>query len=144
MKRFLVLSLMILAGVVSARAQAPQTTKVLPMGATVFIAPMDNGFDTYLKAAIEAKHVPVTLVRDRSQAKFEISGHADSTKASTAKKAIQLNFHSSEQASIQVANIETGTVVFAYSVNKSSSAHGKQSTAEACAKHLKDKIDSRK
>jgi hypothetical protein len=34
-------------------------------------------------------------------------------------------------------------VVFAYSVNKQSSAHGKRSTAEACAKHLKDQTESK-
>lgn len=55
-----------------------------------------------------------------------------------------LNWHSNEQASIQVADLGSGEVVFAYSVNKKSSAHGKRSTAEACAKHLKKKIDSRK
>jgi hypothetical protein len=29
-------------------------------------------------------------------------------------------------------------------VNKESSAHGKQSTAEACAKHLKDAMEKKK
>jgi hypothetical protein len=52
--------------------------------------------------------------------------------------------HSSEQASITVTNLKTGVAVWAYSVNKSDSAHGKQSTAEACAKHLKQKIESGK
>jgi hypothetical protein len=45
---------------------------------------------------------------------------------------------------IQVANLKTSEIVFAYSANKQSSAHGKKSTAEACAKHLKEKIESKK
>jgi hypothetical protein len=40
--------------------------------------------------------------------------------------------------------MKTSEVVFAYSVNKKNSAHGKKTTAEACAKHLKEKIESRK
>lgn len=116
----------------------------LPPGAKVFIAPMEDGFNEYLKAALQKKKVPLTIVEDKTQAQFEISGHSESQAASTAKKVIRLNFHSSEQASIQVTNLKSAIVVFAYSVNKSSSAHGKQSTAEACAVHMKDKIESRK
>jgi hypothetical protein len=45
-----------------------------------------------------------------------------------------------EEASIQVSNIKSGEATWAYSVHKQNSAHGKKSTAEACAKHLKDEI----
>jgi hypothetical protein len=55
-----------------------------------------------------------------------------------------LNWHSDEQASIAIVSIATGEVVYSYSVNKQSSAHGKQSTAEACAKHIKEKLESKK
>jgi hypothetical protein len=53
------------------------------------------------------------------------------------------SWHSDEQASISVASIESGAVVFAYSANKKNSAHGRQTTAEACAKHLKDEIEKK-
>jgi hypothetical protein len=115
-----------------------------PAGAKVFIAPMENGFENNLKAALQAKKVPVVVVDDKAQAEFEISGHAESQKASTAKKVIFLDWHSNEQASIQVVNLKSSEVVFAYSANKMSSAHGKKSSAEACAKHLKEKIESKK
>jgi hypothetical protein len=49
---------------------------------------------------------------------------------------------SREQASIQVVDLKSGEVVFAYSVHKANSARGKQSTGEACAKHLKEKINT--
>jgi hypothetical protein len=118
--------------------------KVIPRGAKIFIAPMPDGFHDYLKAALEKKKVPVAVVEDKSKAEFEITGQSDTQKASTAKKVIMWNWRSNEEASIQVNNLETSATVFAYSVNKISSAHGKQSTAEACAKHLKEKIESGK
>jgi hypothetical protein len=116
-----------------------QTTESIPAGAKVFVAPM-GGFETYLKSALQAKKVPLEFVETREDAEFEITGTAESQKASTAKKVIMLNWHSKEEASIKVANLKTGVVVFAYSVVKSSSAHGKRSSAEACAKHLKEAI----
>jgi hypothetical protein len=123
-------------------AEAPPN-KVLPSGAKVYIAPMDDKFDEFLKNAIKTKDVPLTVVAEKAQAQFEITGHSETQKASTAKKVIMWDWRSNEQASIQVANLESGLVIFAYSVNKVSSTHGKKSSAEACAKHLKEKIASR-
>jgi hypothetical protein len=111
----------------------------IPAGSKIYIAPM-GGFETYVKAAIEKKKVAVVIVEQRDAAEFEISGAAESEKASTAKKIIRLDWHSKEQASIKVSNIQSSEVTFAYSVHKESSAHGKQSSAEACAKHLKEAI----
>lgn len=137
---------MILAVVVALLVLCPvalgQQSKGIPPNAKVFISPMD-GFETYLKAAIAKKKVPVEIVEDKSKAEFEIVGAAESKKASTAKKIIMWNWHSTEQASIQVINVKSSEVVFAYSVHKASSAHGKQSSAEACAKHLKEKIEEK-
>jgi hypothetical protein len=117
---------------------------VIPKDAKVFVAPMPDKFDDYIKAAIQAKHVPVTVVESKDQADFEISGYSESQKASTAKKIIMGSWHSRESASIKVANIKSGVIAFAYSYNTDNSTHGKKSSAEACAKHLKEKIDSQK
>ena len=137
---------MILAVVVALLVLGPvalgQQSKVIPAGAKVFISPMD-GFETYLKEAIVKKKVPVEIVEDKSKAEFEIVGAADSKKASTAKKIIMWDWRSTEQASIQVIDVKSSEVVFAYSVHKRSSAHGKRSSAEACAKHLKEKIEKK-
>ena len=124
---------------------APQSAShTLKAGAKVFIAPMEDGFDGYLKTAIQKKEVPLAVVDDKSQAEFEITGHSETHTASTAKKLLLGKIHSDEQASIQVANLESGEVVFAYSVNKGNSAHGKKSSAEACAKNLKEEIEKKK
>jgi hypothetical protein len=130
-----------LAGV-GAAAMAQQPAKI-PAGAKVYLAPM-NGFESDLRSALAAKKVPLEVVSDRKEADYEITGTSESQKASTAKKVILWDWHSNEQASIAIADIKTGVVVFAYSVNKPSSAHGKRSTAEACAKHIrKDAIAAR-
>lgn len=135
----------VLAGVLSlAQTPAQPQSRAIPKGAKVFLGQMPDGFETYLAAAIEKKKVPVTLVKDRKDAEFEVTGHSETQKASTAKKLIMWDWHSNEQASIQVIDLKSSEVAFAYSVNKVSSAHGKRSTAEACAKHLKEKIESGK
>ena len=141
--RTILLALLLAMGLAPMMLAQEAANKVIPAGSKVFIAPMEDGFQDYLKAALQAKKVPVVVVDDKASADFEITGHSETQKASTAKKAIRWDWHSNEQASIQVTNLKTSEVAFAYSANKQSSAHGKKSTAEACAKHLKEKIESK-
>jgi hypothetical protein len=131
---------------ISTAQQAPTSTssEAIPAGAKVFIASMPDGFDQYIKAAIEKKKVPVNVVEKREDADFEISGYSETQKAGVAKKLILGSWHSRESASIKVANIKTGVVAFAYSYNNDNSAHGKKTSSESCAKHLKEKIESGK
>lgn len=116
---------------------APQAQAKIPAGSKVFVAPM-GGFETPLKKAMAGKKVPLEIVEKREQAEYEITGTSESKKASTAKKVILGSWHSDEEASIKVASVKTGEIVYAYAVHKQDSAHGQRSTAEACAKHLKD------
>jgi hypothetical protein len=139
-----VLVLMIAAAVSTAQAgekNVPPTAKI-PKGAKVFVASIADGFDTYLKDAITKKKVPVEVVASRDQADYEITGTSESQKASTAKKVILGNWHSREEASITLSNIKSGEVVWAYSVHQEASTHGKRSSAESCAKHLKEAIET--
>jgi hypothetical protein len=115
------------------------TDSTIPKDAKVYIAPMD-GFESDLRTAIVKKHVPVQIVDKREDADYEIVGTSESQKASTAKKVFMWDWHSNEQASFRLTNLKTSEVVYSYSVNKPSSAHGKRSTAEACAKHLKEHV----
>ena len=142
MKHLVINTLLALGLIFSASAQVPDA-KMIPAGSKVFVAPIEDGFDNYLKAALKDKKVPVEVVDKRELADFEISGHSETQKASTAKKAIMWDWRSNEQATIQVTNLKTSEVAYAYSVNKPSSAHGKKSSAEACAKHIKEKIESK-
>lgn len=119
-----------------------QQTAPIPAGSKVFIAPMD-GFETLLKDAMAKKKVPLEIVEDRSQADFEITGKSETQKASTAKKIIMGSWHSREEASINVTNLKTSEVVYAYAYHNPNSAHGKKTSAESCAKHLKEKVEGK-
>lgn len=126
----------------SSEESQPSKQKI-PAGSKVFVAPMD-GFETYLKDAMVKKKIPLEIVEQRDKADYEITGVSESKKAGAAKIIIMGSIHSREEASIKVANLKTGELIYAYSVHKENSAHGKQSSAEACAKHLKDEAVSPK
>jgi len=130
--------LLVIGICVVSKAKEPPS---IPSGSKVFIAPMD-GFETYLKTALESKKVPLVVVENRQDAAYEITGVASTQKAGTAKKLITGSWHSREEASIQVTDLKAGTVAFAYSYNTPNSMHGKRTSAEACAKHLKEAIKS--
>jgi hypothetical protein len=116
----------------------------IPAGARVYIGSIEGGYDIYLSAAIHKKEVPLVVIADKSKADFELSGVTESDKAGWAKIVLWGNTSSAEQASVKMTNLKTGTVVWGYNVNKGNSARGKQSSAEACAKHLKEKIEKGK
>ena len=84
----------------------PKTAPRIPKGASVYIASMPDGFDTYLKAAIEKKKVPLEIVDDKSKAQYQITGSSDTQKAGVAKKVLALDWRSTEEASIQVADLQ--------------------------------------
>jgi hypothetical protein len=137
--------LAILLAATSAFAQQEKTyfnpeAKPIPAGSKIYIAPIPGGFENFIAAGIVKKKVPVVIVNDRSKADYEISGVSESEKAGWAKMLFMGSESSREQASVQVTDLKTSEVVFAYSVNKGNSARGKQSAGEACAKHLKEKI----
>ena len=143
---------LMLSGVLTVLAMAPAFSQdgglkvdadaKIPQGSRFFIGAIEGGYDIYLAAAIHKKKVPIIIVTDRTKADFELSGVTESEKAGWAKTIFMGNTNTNEQASIKVVNLKTGTVVFGYNVNKSSSARGKQSSSESCAKHLKEKIES--
>jgi hypothetical protein len=112
----------------------------IPKFAKIYVAPIAGGFDTYLIAGLHNKKVPLVVVMDRAKAQFEITGISETEYAGWAKMLFFGSQQSAEQASIKISNLRTGAVVFAYSVNKGNSVRGKQSAAEACAKHIRTKI----
>ena len=114
-------------------------TNKIPSGSKIYVAPM-GGFENYVIAGIVKKKVPVVIVNDRDKAEYEIRGTAETEKAGWAKMLFIGSQNSNEQASINVQEIKTGSVVFAYSVNKLNSVHGKQSAGEAIGKHLNEAV----
>jgi hypothetical protein len=112
-------------------------------GAKVFIEPM-NGFENYLEAAIQKKQVPITVVTDREKADFILTGNNEHKGAGWAKMVFMGNIHSDEQASISVISVKSSAVLFSYAVDKKNTLHGQQTSAEACAKHLRQHIEGKK
>ncbi|MEP7309603.1 MAG: hypothetical protein ABJA98_29195 [Acidobacteriota bacterium] len=105
-------------------------------------------FGSAVAAAITKKEVPVVIVTDQSKAQWVIR-HASSQKEdSTGTKVAKLAFGSpfgggftKFEGTVQVIDIESSAVLYAYSVKKGNF----QSAAEAFAKHLKgDYLEKRK
>jgi hypothetical protein len=128
---------------VDAKPNAPAKVSVnatkIPSGSRIYVAPM-GGFENYVIAGILKKKVPVTIVSDRDKAEYEIRGAAETEKAGWAKMLFMGSQNTNEQASINVQEIKSGSVVFAYSVNKLNAVRGKQSAGEAIGKHLNEAI----
>ena len=126
------------------RAAVESGAKTIPPGSKLYIAPMDNGFETYLAAGIQKKNVPLIVTMREDAADFTASGISKSERAGWAKMLFIGTDASNDEASIKITNRKTGVIAFAYAVKKSDSNNGPQSTAEACAKHLKEYIEKGK
>jgi len=111
-------------------------------GSKIFIEPMPESFNTYLQAAFVKKHVPVVMVSDEDTADYVIVGTAETIKAGWAKT-IFVTPKADADASITIKDAKTGNIVYGYAVDKFGARHGQQSTAEACAKHLKEFIEGK-
>ena len=122
----------------STASTLPADTRI-PMNSRIYIAPM-NGFEIYLAAAMRKKEVPLTMVTDRDQADFEITGTHEKKEAGWAKT-IFVSSQPSASASMQVVNLKTSVVVYADSSHRTSANRGERSTAEKLAKYLKKKIE---
>jgi hypothetical protein len=114
----------------------------LAPGSKIYVE-AEDGFDTYLTAALEKKHVPVTVVGVKEKADYVLSGVSDHQKPGWAKTLALGQIHSDDQASVKLVDIKSGEIVFAYAVNKKNTIHGRQTVAEACAKHLKEAMEGK-
>jgi hypothetical protein len=110
------------------------------LNSTVYIEPMD-GFENYLAAALLKKKVPLIAIANQATAEYLIKGTWEEKKAGFAKMFVFGQIHSDDSASVQMIDQRSGQIVFAYAVNKKNTWHGDQTTAEACAKHLKQQIE---
>lgn len=112
--------------------------KVIPSGSKVFVESSD-GFDIYLAAAFQKKKVPLVVVSDREKADFILEAQSRHEEKGWASK-IFLNHRDTSEAAVRLIRASDGEVVWAYAVHKKNSVRAHQSTAEACAKHIKEMI----
>jgi hypothetical protein len=112
---------------------------------TVYLEPQ-QGFETYIAAAIAKKGVPVDVVTDKARAVYilrsaPVEVKSESTGGKIARCLFAYCAGIEDKGNVSVQLIETGStkMVWAYSVNKQrGGSKNQQSMAEAIAKHFKE------
>lgn len=117
------------------------------MRPTVYIEPQ-QGFETYIAAAITKKHVPVDVVTDVSKATYVLKAAPMQTKSeSTGSKVTRCLFlycagiEDSSNVSVELVESNSTKTLWAYTVGKQRGGHNRQSMAEAVAKHLREFLE---
>jgi hypothetical protein len=117
---------------------------------TVFIEPQ-QGFETYLAAAVSKKNVPVDVVTDQARATYilraapvEVKTESTGGKIARCLVASCAGIEDKGNVSVQFIDTSSTKTLWAYSVNKQrGGSKNSQSMAEAVAKHLKDFVESK-
>lgn len=112
---------------------------------SVYIEPQ-NGFETYVAAAIAKKQVPIDVVTDPRRAIFKLrAAPVEIKQESTGGKIARCLFaycagiEDKGNVSVQLIEAHSSKMVWAYSVNKQrGGSKNQQSMAEAVAKHFKE------
>ena len=112
---------------------------------SVYIEPQ-NGFETYVAAAIGKKQVPVDIVIDPAKATYtlkaapvEIKQESTGGKIARCLFAYCAGIEDKGNVSVQLIEASSSKMLWAYSVNKQrGGSKNQQSMAEAVAKHLKE------
>jgi hypothetical protein len=120
----------------------PIPTKIVT-GSKVFIDDM-GGFEKYLTAAFLKRKVQLVLVADKNQADYIISGTSKEKMSEWAKDVFLLNIHAETDADVMLKDKKSSAILFTFSVEKKSSLHGAQTTAEECARRLEEQMEKEK
>lgn len=115
-------------------------------GAKIYINP-EQGYGSYIAAAMINKKVPAVLTTSREEADYELISVVQVKEETTGSKIARCIFMycigvaGTQNASVQLIDIKTGNIVWAYNVGKYG-AQTYQSTSESIAKHLKGYLES--
>src|SRR5437588_5367208 len=112
---------------------------------TIYIE-TQNGFETYIAAAMTKKDVPADVVTDKSKATYilkaapvEIKQESTGGKIARCLFAYCAGIEDKGNVSVQLIETSSSKMLWAYSVNKQrGGSKNQQSMAEAVAKHLKE------
>jgi hypothetical protein len=136
MKRIaIVLSSLILILALRTLAAPKIASGTIPRESNIFVD-SNNGFDTFILAALQDKKVPLHLVSSVDKADYILDSSLFHTGEFLATPKVATTGRTSE-AAFKLTS-KSGEIVWAYAVTKGIFSRGKQSVAEACAKHLKD------
>ncbi|MEO8726372.1 MAG: hypothetical protein ABI383_09620 [Acidobacteriaceae bacterium] len=115
--------------------------------ASVYIEPQ-NGFETYIAAAIQKKSVPIDVVTDSAKSTYvlkaapvEIKTESTGGKIARCLFAYCAGIEDKGTVSVQLVESNSTKLLWAYSVNKQRGGKNQQSMAEAIAKHLKEFLE---
>lgn len=117
---------------------------------TVYIEPQ-QGFETYLAAAMTKKSVPVDVVTDQSKATYvlksapvEVKSESTGGKIARCLFAYCAGIEDKGSVSVQLIESSSTKMLWAYSVNKQrGGSKNMQSMAEAVAKHFKEFLEKK-
>jgi hypothetical protein len=112
---------------------------------TVYLEPQ-QGFESYIAAAIAKKGVPVDVVTDKDRAIYilrsapvEVKSESTGGKIARCLFAYCAGIEDKGNVSVQLIEVGSTKMVWAYSVNKQrGGSKNEQSMAEAIAKHFKE------
>jgi hypothetical protein len=122
----------------SAPALAEASVKApVALGPSVYIEPM-QGLDGYLSVAFERKHVPLAPVVSDAHATYVLHLYWGSEDA--AGKSVK---HVNGTPTLQLIERSSGTVVFAYPLNRTNTWHGEKVTAETFASQVRELVAKR-
>jgi hypothetical protein len=122
----------------SAPALADAAVKApVALGPSVYIEPM-QGLEGYLSVAFERKHVRLAPVVSDAHATYVLHLYwgSDDAAGKNAK-------HSDGTPTLQLIERSTGTVVFAYPLNRANTWHGEKVTAETFASQVREQVAKR-
>jgi hypothetical protein len=114
----------------------------------IFIEPQE-GFDSYISAAIVKKQVPASVTVNKEAATHLLTSRVQEKEESGASKVARCLFaycagiNGNQTATVQLIDAKTSEVVWADNVRKGGSKNY-QSSAEAIAKHLKNFLSKKR
>ncbi len=107
----------------------------IPLNAKIYVDKA-SGFDHYLAAAIEKRHVPVTITSQKDQADYELDALSGASIVSPADLS-SLWLHGYGEAGIRVVNLHTGDMVFTARFDRNASLHDWEAAAKVCASRIR-------
>jgi hypothetical protein len=108
------------------------------LGPSVYVEPM-QGLEGYLSVALEKKHVPLAAVVSDAHATYLLHLYWGDSSA-TDKHA---NRSADGTPTLQLIERSSGTVVFAYPLNRANTWHGEKVTAETFASQVRELVAKR-
>jgi hypothetical protein len=111
-----------------------RTSGAIPANTKIYVDAA-SGFDTYLAAEIQRRHVPLTITTTKAGADYELEAVSGASKIPAPDWWNQWTRGYGE-AGIRVVDVRTNTVVFTSGFDRNRSLHTWQTAARACAARL--------